>query len=162
MQTPNVGMYRLRDLADRISVYSSRRDIAMDLSRVVNRNRRLGFDGPADKGNPLTYTPATFRSVDCTEVYDFFGLIPIDATHQYYRRSRTVRDDITKLMAGAPVAPGVSSLSAFIAGGLTAAEPRLLPRRNEVACDPGRCAVTIGGRDIKRRLRHVGFDRTAF
>ena len=70
-------MYRLRDLADRISVYSSRRDIAMDLSRVLNRNRRLGFDGPADKGNPQTYTPATFRSVDCTEVYDFFGLIPI-------------------------------------------------------------------------------------
>jgi esterase/lipase superfamily enzyme len=116
LQTPNVGMYRLRDLADRISVYSSRRDIAMDLSRVVNRNQRLGFDGPADKGNPLTYAPATFRSVDCTEVYDFFGLIPIDATHQYYRRSRTVRDDITKLMAGAPVAPGVSSLSAFILG----------------------------------------------
>ena len=116
LQTPNVGMYRLRDLADRISVYSSRRDIAMDLSRVLNRNRRLGFDGPADKGNPQTYTPATFRSVDCTEVYDFFGLIPIDATHQYYRRSRTVRGDITKLMAGAPVAPGVSSLSAFFLG----------------------------------------------
>jgi hypothetical protein len=94
----------------------SRRDIAMDLSRVENRNRRLGFDGPADKGNPRTYTPATFRSVDCTEVYDFFGLIPFDATHQYYRRSRTVRGDITKLMAGAPVAPGVSSLSALFLG----------------------------------------------
>lgn len=116
LQTPNVGMYRLRDLADRISVYSSRRDIAMDLSRVLNRNRRLGFDGPADKANQATYRPATFRSVDCTDVYDFFGLIPFDATHQYYRRSRTVRDDITKLMAGAPVAPGVSSLSAFLLG----------------------------------------------
>ncbi len=113
LQSPNAGMFNLRDLADRISVYHSRRDIAMDLSRLLNPVRRLGFDGPADKGNPQIYHPATFRSVDCTEVYDYFGLIPIDSTHQYYRRSKTVRADIANLMAGAPVAPGVSSLRAF-------------------------------------------------
>ncbi len=114
LQIANAGMYGLRDLAERISVYSSRRDVAMDLSRAVNRDQRLGFDGPTDKNNQQTYPPQGFRSVDCTEVYDFFGLVPIDATHQYYRRSKTVRTDIVKLLSGAPVAPGVSSLSAYL------------------------------------------------
>ena len=112
LQTAGAGMYQLRALADRISVYSSRRDVAMDLSHAVNRNQRLGFDGPADKANAAIYPPASFRSVDCTHVYDFLGLFPPDATHQYYRRSKTVRADIANVMAGAPVASGVSSLSA--------------------------------------------------
>ena len=85
----------------------------MDLSMAVNKNIRLGYSGPADKSNESIYPPATFRSVDCTEVFDFFGLIPPDATHQYYRRSKTVRADIVKLMANQPVTDGVSSLSAL-------------------------------------------------
>jgi esterase/lipase superfamily enzyme len=113
LETSGAGMFRLRDLADRISVYSSHRDVAMYLSMAVNQNARLGFDGPAVKGNTAIYKPETFRSVDCTEVYDFSPLIPPDATHQYYRRSKTVRVDIVKLMAAAPVTPGVSSLTAL-------------------------------------------------
>jgi hypothetical protein len=106
-------MYSLRNLALRISVYSSRRDIAMDLSHWVNHNQRLGFDGPDDKSNELTYPPATFRSIDCTNVYDFPSFLPIDATHQYYRRSKTVRADIAKLMGNQPVEPGQSELSRY-------------------------------------------------
>lgn len=113
LEVPGAGMYRLRDLTERISVYSSLRDVAMDLSMAVNKNIRLGYDGPADKTNASIYQPATFRSVNCTEVFDYFGLIPPDATHQYYRRSKTVRADIVKLMANQPVTPGVSSLSAL-------------------------------------------------
>jgi esterase/lipase superfamily enzyme len=104
------GMNPLATLANRISVYSSLRDIAMDLSMAVNKNVRLGYSGPVDKS---TFPGDRFRSVDCTEVFDFFGLVPPDATHQYYRRSRTVRADIVNLMAGQPVNPGVSSLSAL-------------------------------------------------
>jgi esterase/lipase superfamily enzyme len=113
LQTANTAMYGLREIADRISAYCSLRDIAMDLSMAVNKNIRLGYSGPADRANTLTYPTAKFRIIDCTEVFDYFGLIPPDATHQYYRRSRTVRADIVKAMAGQPVASGVSSLSAL-------------------------------------------------
>jgi esterase/lipase superfamily enzyme len=114
LETPGTGMYGLRDLAKRISVYSSRRDIAMDLARCINHNQRLGFDGPENKIDAQIYEPATFRSVDCTDVYDFPSFLPIDATHQYYRRSKTVRTDIGKLMANQPVEPGPSRLSHYL------------------------------------------------
>lgn len=113
LYTPGSGMYGLRTLADRISVYSSVRDIAMGLSMAVNRNKRLGYDGPVHKQDSAAYPRATFRSVDCTEVFDFSSLIPPDATHQYYRRSKKVREDIAKLMGNEPVSTGVSSLSAL-------------------------------------------------
>jgi hypothetical protein len=106
-------MFRLRDLSSRISVYSSQRDVAMDLSMAVNHNRRLGFEGPASKANQAIYPPDVVRSVDCTQVFDYFGLIPPDAIHQYYRRSETVRADIAALMARQAVAPGVSALQAM-------------------------------------------------
>jgi esterase/lipase superfamily enzyme len=98
----------LPGLAKRITVYYSRRDVAMDLSMAVNQNIRLGYSGPDDAAK---FPPGQFRSVDCTEVFDFNGLIPADATHQYYRRSETVRKDIVGLMANKPVQPGAFALS---------------------------------------------------
>jgi esterase/lipase superfamily enzyme len=108
------GMFRLRDMALRVSVYASKRDIAIAASMLVNRNARLGFDGPAGKTNPILYPEQTMRLVDCTEVFDLLGpdFDPI-ASHQYYRRSKTVRADITMLMAAGPVAPGISALRAL-------------------------------------------------
>jgi hypothetical protein len=47
-------------------------------------------------------------------VYDYPSFLPIDATHQYYRRSKTVRADIVKLMANQPVEPGPSRLSHYL------------------------------------------------
>lgn len=113
LETTAADMFRLRSLATRISVYSSIRDVAMGLSIGVNRNIRLGYTGPAGKTNGMTYPPSQFRSVDCTGVFDFPGLVPPDATHQYYRRSTAVRADIAALMAGRLVAPGVSALTAL-------------------------------------------------
>jgi hypothetical protein len=109
------GMFRVRDIALRISVYASKRDIAIAASMLVNHNARLGFDGPAGKTNPVLYPEQTTRSVDCTEVFDLLGpdFDPI-ASHQYYRRSKTVRADMTMLMAAGPVAPGISALRAFV------------------------------------------------
>ena len=112
-QTPSTNTSQLAKLADRISVYHSLRDIAMDLSMSVNHNLRLGYDGPNDKQDQDKYPPEKFRCVDCTGVFDYPGLIPPDATHQYYRRSRTVRSDITKIMSGGAVKAGVSVLSAL-------------------------------------------------
>ena len=82
----------------------------MFLSMAVNRNDRLGKDGTDNKTDTTIYPPATFRNVDCTGVDDYDKLDPIDATHQYYRRSPIVRADIAALIGGGTVAPGVSSL----------------------------------------------------
>jgi esterase/lipase superfamily enzyme len=108
---------RLPELTGRVSVYSSRRDVAMSLSHMVNNGGRIGFDGPrgivAAGAYPYdSMAPTALRSVDCTEVHDFLAIIPPDATHQYYRRSKTVRDDIAAVIAGERVAPGRSSLQA--------------------------------------------------
>lgn len=103
---PGTRLSRLPGLCDRISIYSSRRDIAMDLSRAVNGDERLGFDGPTDKADIAAFPPATFRLGDTTEVDDFDPLTPQDATHQYYRRSATVRADIARTMAGNPAPAG--------------------------------------------------------
>ena len=89
----------LPELSGRISVYYSRRDVAMYLSQAINLTFRLGFDGPDEKANTTDYPTAMFRILDCTDVEDFDALNPPDATHQYYRRSKIVRADIASCMA---------------------------------------------------------------
>lgn len=96
----------LPELSGRISVYYSRRDVAMYLSQAINLTFRLGFDGPDEKTNATDYPTAMFRILDCTDVEDFDALNPPDATHQYYRRSKIVRADIASCMAGNPNPPG--------------------------------------------------------
>jgi esterase/lipase superfamily enzyme len=106
-ETPLGGrLSKLKDLADRISIYYSEKDVAMYLSTTVNFDRRLGFDGPNDKHDAAQYPPATFRMLDCTEVEDFNPVVPPDATHQYYRRSKIVRADFVATMANTPKPPG--------------------------------------------------------
>jgi esterase/lipase superfamily enzyme len=90
----------LPKLARRITTYYSRRDVAMYLSTTLNLDSRLGFDGPDDKRNQATYPTAKFRIVDCTDVTDYNLTDPPDATHQYYRRSEIVRQDIAELLDG--------------------------------------------------------------
>jgi esterase/lipase superfamily enzyme len=110
-ETPNGGrLALLPKISKRISVYYNEVDVAMFLSMAVNRNDRLGKDGADNKTDATLYPPATFRNVDCTGVEDYNKLDPIDATHQYYRRSPTVRKDIATLIGGGAVAPGISSL----------------------------------------------------
>lgn len=98
-ERPNGGrLSNLPKLAKRITVYYSRKDVAMYVSTTLNLTKRLGFDGPGEKRNHATYPPSRFRIADCTEVNDFDLLNPPDATHQYYRRSMIVRADIAKVM----------------------------------------------------------------
>lgn len=110
-ETPNGGrLALLPKMSKRISVYYNEVDVAMFLSMAVNRNDRLGKDGADNKTDTTLYPPAIFRNVNCTGVDDYDKLDPIDATHQYYRRSPTVRGDIAALIGGGIVAPGISSL----------------------------------------------------
>ncbi len=112
----HAGLFRLRDLARRISVYYSHRDVAMAASLVANGNVRLGFDAMPHKADGVLFPLTQFRWVDCTAVFDLIGqdLLPLDASHQYYRRSKTVRADIALVMADdSLVRSGGSSLFAL-------------------------------------------------
>jgi len=109
------GMVRLRDAANRISVYANREDVILDLSLVLNAIRPMGKRGPASRTDTALYPPTRFRTVDCSDVHDLLQVDPapgVDMSHQYYRRSRCVRDDIALLMANGAVKPGLSKLRA--------------------------------------------------
>jgi esterase/lipase superfamily enzyme len=106
LQPSGARLSDLPELAGRISLYYSRRDVAMYLSQAINLTFRLGFNGPDEKNDTARYPANTFRILDCTEVEDFDPLNPPDATHQYYRRSAKVRTDIAAAMGGSPNPPG--------------------------------------------------------
>lgn len=104
---------RIADLAKRVTIYFSGKDAILQLSRVVNGNRRLGQNGPTDMESPGKYPPALFRMMDCTGVSDFFPPFLSEETHQYYRLSPTVRRDIAAVMRGnAQPIGGLGALSA--------------------------------------------------
>ncbi|MBV8095229.1 MAG: alpha/beta hydrolase [Acetobacteraceae bacterium] len=94
-------------LTEHTWIYYSVRDVAMYLSAAVNLIGRIGFDGPDDKSNQSKFPPTQFRMLDCADVGDYNLAVPPDASHQYYRRSRKVRDHIASVMNGSPP-PGLS------------------------------------------------------
>jgi esterase/lipase superfamily enzyme len=103
---PNGGrLSNLPKLTDRISVYFSRRDFLMLLSHAVNGNVRLGYNGPTDKMDTKKYPKAKFRLVDCTNALDYFPVF-LEPSHQYYRKSRTVRADIVACTVNKPKPDG--------------------------------------------------------
>jgi esterase/lipase superfamily enzyme len=93
---------RLGDLAARISIYYSIRDIALYLSAAVNLIPRLGHEGPVHRTDASRYPPTRYRIPDCAAVGDYDLFNPPDASHQYYRRSAKVRADIAAAMRNDP------------------------------------------------------------
>ncbi|MBI1211192.1 MAG: alpha/beta fold hydrolase [Alphaproteobacteria bacterium] len=105
--TPNGGrLSNLPRLTKRITAYYSERDVAMILALAMNFIQRLGFDGPKDKTDTGEYPKAEFRFVEVTKVEDYDRFNPPDASHQYYRRSKTVRADIVSVFANTTQVPG--------------------------------------------------------
>jgi esterase/lipase superfamily enzyme len=88
----------LRRLGKRTSIYFSSADAVLGLSMAINLGaKRLGQEGPHDRFNAVKFPPALYRMVDCSHFTDFeFGFA---SSHQYYRRSPSVRADIAQLMA---------------------------------------------------------------
>jgi hypothetical protein len=82
------------------SGYLLHQRLAITLSTALNLNARLGFYGPDDKTDVNEYPVAKFRIAECSLVKDYDWTSPPDATHQYYRRSKIVRADIARVMAG--------------------------------------------------------------
>lgn len=87
-------------LGREITVYYNNDDKLLQLSNIVNRDFRLGYDGPPNKADTRFFSPNVYEFVDCTGVNDYISN-DIDRSHQYYRQSPTVRADIADSLAGA-------------------------------------------------------------
>lgn len=87
-------LYRL---GKRITILHNRGDKVLDvLSETLNNCHRLGQDGPRGGGDTILFPPATYRRVDCSGFTDYdHGFA---GSHQYYRRSASVRAEIAALM----------------------------------------------------------------
>jgi esterase/lipase superfamily enzyme len=102
----DIRLCHLDRLATRTGVYWNRHDVAMLLSRTVNNVQRLGDAGPFQRVDPASFSRTKFDLADCSNVTDYSWVLPVDSSHQYYRRSKTVRNDIACLIAGIAPAPG--------------------------------------------------------
>jgi esterase/lipase superfamily enzyme len=90
----------LSRLGRRISTYYSRADHVLGVSMAINLGaQRVGQDGPYDRSNAAKFPAAQYRMVDCTNDQDY--AFDFASSHQYYRRSPTVRADIAQTMMGA-------------------------------------------------------------
>ena len=101
--TPHGGrLAKLHRLSRAITVYYSRDDIAMALSRLVNLDPRLGHAGPPGETDTRVFPPDIYGFVDCSGVNDYLSDVRAepDRSHQYYRQSPTVRADIVATLAG--------------------------------------------------------------
>jgi esterase/lipase superfamily enzyme len=89
----------LHRLAKRISIYFSTADAVLALSTAINLGaKRLGQEGPQHRFDTSRFPPAQYRMVDCSGFRDYdFNFA---SSHQYYRRSPSVRSDIAQAMAG--------------------------------------------------------------
>ncbi len=84
-------------LARRISILYSGGDRVLDvLSETLNSARRLGQDGPRGRDDIGLFPTATYRMVDCGGFTDYVS--DFQGSHQYYRRSVSVRAAIAALM----------------------------------------------------------------
>ena len=94
---PDGRLSALSRLARRISIYSSERDDVLKLSMAVNLGaKRLGQDGPHDRANAARFPATAYRMVDCSGFQDYS--VDLASSHQYYRRSPTVRTNIANTM----------------------------------------------------------------
>ena len=94
------GLDGLSLLSSRISIYYSREDEVLDLSRTINGLPRLGQDGPKDRSDQTAFPASVYRMFDATDIKDYDRHFL--KSHQYYRLSPSVRDAIAVDMAPAP------------------------------------------------------------
>ncbi len=97
---PGQRLTRLTNLGKRINIYYSNLDTVIWLSNSINGILRIGFEGPKDKSSTAIYPASKFRMRNCALVLDYPQFDSLDASHQYYRRSKKVRADIVAMMNG--------------------------------------------------------------
>jgi esterase/lipase superfamily enzyme len=104
----------LWELAPVITIYSSREDVLILTSHIVNHDWRLGFDGPPNRPDTAFFPREHYVFVDCTGIEDYTNPLvdSPDRSHQYYRQSETVRRDIGRVLRGQEAPAGARSYDA--------------------------------------------------
>ncbi|MBV9252170.1 MAG: alpha/beta hydrolase, partial [Acetobacteraceae bacterium] len=104
----------LWELSPAITVYSSREDVLINTSQVVNADWRLGYDGPPNRADTAFFKPGQYTFVDCTGIEDYTNPLidSPDRSHQYYRQSETVRQDIARVLRGQDAPAGARNYDA--------------------------------------------------
>jgi esterase/lipase superfamily enzyme len=91
------GLDGLSRLSSRISTYYSRADEVLQLSNFLNGIQRLGQQGPKDLNNQTEFPPTIYETFDASLINDYDRNFL--SSHQYYRLSPTVRNEIAADMA---------------------------------------------------------------
>lgn len=94
---PPARLANLAKLTDRITVYYSLKDEVLRLSQVINGVQRLGEAGPRDMDEGTKFMSSMYDFVDCSDVKDYD--YSFQNSHQYYRLSPIVRNDIVRVFA---------------------------------------------------------------
>lgn len=94
---PRLGrLSGLDRLTNRITVLFSEADAVLRVSAGLNGIRRLGQSGPHARFDTERFPPSRYEFMDCSGSRDFtFGFA---SSHQYYRRSPSVRTQIAAAM----------------------------------------------------------------
>ena len=88
------GLHRL---TPRIMILFSQADAVLGVSAFLNGTQRMGQSGPQARFDTDRFPPDQYSMLDCTGYHDFqFGF---GTSHQYYRRSPSVRGLISAAMA---------------------------------------------------------------
>lgn len=95
---PRLGrLSGLGQLTRHTSILFSSSDAVLGVSAFLNTVRRLGQEGPHSRFSTDQFPAAQYTMTDCGDCRDFdFGFA---SSHQYYRRSPTVRSLIASAMA---------------------------------------------------------------
>jgi esterase/lipase superfamily enzyme len=118
-ETPRV-FYDLVNICQRVTVYFNTKDIALLISETTkNSYNRLGKFGFRD----FHKVPSHIYSVDCTGVHDEKGVENELVGHWYYKESKSVVEDITRVLDGVHAEDFVSKSRNAIPG--NAAQYRL-------------------------------------
>ena len=94
---PRLGrLSGLNRLTRHTSILFSGADQVLAFSELLNHKRRLGQDGPHARSGTDHFPSSQYTMLDCSQCRDFkFGFA---SSHQYYRRSPTVRTMIAAAM----------------------------------------------------------------
>ncbi len=94
---PGKPLYRIRELCERVHVYTHSKDRALGISRYTkNFEKRLGNNGPANFGR----VPDNISFIDCTNVSDQSGIGNNLIDHSYFQQSPSVTKDIGEVLNG--------------------------------------------------------------
>jgi len=87
-------LHKLPSVVNDIVIYVHNNDRSLGMSKVINRNRRLGLHGVED----LPSKPDNILQVDVSTITDHLNLPSAISNHRYFYMNRTIMADIKRMI----------------------------------------------------------------